>query len=60
MIDNILITQDIIDKKFVCDLDKCKGGCCEDGAAGAPLEKEELGLINELYEKVKPLSLIHI
>ncbi|MGB3007682.1 MAG: DUF3109 family protein [Chitinophagaceae bacterium] len=54
VIDNILITQDIIDKKFVCDLDKCKGGCCEDGAAGAPLEKEELGLINELYEKVKP------
>ena len=54
VIDNILITQDIIDKKFVCDLDKCKGGCCEDGAAGAPLEKEELGWINELYEKVKP------
>lgn len=54
VIDNILITQDIIDKKFVCDLDKCKGGCCEDGAAGAPLEKEELGLINEFYEKVKP------
>ena len=53
MIGNILITEDIIDKKFVCDLAKCKGGCCEDGAAGAPLSNEELALINELYEKVK-------
>lgn len=32
-----------------------QGGCCEDGAAGAPLEKEELGLINELYEKLNPI-----
>jgi hypothetical protein len=54
VIDNILITEDIIDKKFICDLDKCKGGCCEDGAAGAPLEKEEMGLITDLFEKVKP------
>lgn len=54
VIDNILITEDVIDKKFVCDLSKCKGGCCEDGAAGAPLEKEEMGLIKELFEKVRP------
>jgi len=43
-----------VDKQFVCDLGKCKGGCCEDGAAGAPLDKEELNLISGLYEKVKP------
>lgn len=38
----------------MCDLTKCKGGCCEDGDAGAPLTKEELDLINEVYETVKP------
>jgi hypothetical protein len=54
VIDKILISEDVIDKKFVCDLGKCKGGCCEDGAAGAPLESKELNIINSLYEKVKP------
>jgi len=38
VIDKLLISEDIVDKKFVCDLNRCKGGCCEDGAAGAPLE----------------------
>lgn len=54
IIDNILVSEDIIDKKFVCDLANCKGACCEDGAAGAPLDKEELAIITEVYEKIKP------
>jgi hypothetical protein len=54
VIDNIQISDDIVEKQFVCDLAKCKGGCCEDGDAGAPLEKEELKTIKEVYENVKP------
>ena len=54
MIDNILISDDVVEKQFVCDLSKCKGGCCEDGDAGAPLENKELKVIDEVYEKVKP------
>jgi hypothetical protein len=54
VIDNILISEDVINKQFVCDLGKCKGGCCEDGAAGAPLTKEEMTIINNVFEKVKP------
>jgi hypothetical protein len=54
VIDDKLISEDITDKKFVCDLAKCKGGCCEDGAAGAPLDKEELHIIKDIFEKVKP------
>lgn len=54
VIDNILISEDVVDKRFVCDLAKCKGACCEDGAAGAPLTKEELEIITTLYDKVKP------
>ncbi|NDE78547.1 MAG: DUF3109 family protein, partial [Chitinophagaceae bacterium] len=36
VIDNVLISDDVIEKKFVCDLSRCKGACCEDGDAGAP------------------------
>jgi len=54
VIDNVLISDDVVEKQFVCDLGKCKGGCCEDGDAGAPLENGELKIIDEAYEKVKP------
>jgi hypothetical protein len=54
VIDNILVSDDVVEKKFVCDLNRCKGGCCEEGDAGAPLEKEELDIMIELYEKIKP------
>lgn len=54
VIENIFISDDIAEKKFVCDLAKCKGGCCEEGDAGAPLDDEELDILIDLYEKVKP------
>lgn len=54
VIDNILVSDDVVEKQFVCDLTKCKGGCCEEGDAGAPLEQEELALVADLYEKIKP------
>ena len=54
VIDNILISDDVIEKKFTCDLAKCKGGCCEDGDAGAPLDDSELQTVLDSYEKIKP------
>ncbi len=53
-IDNILISDGVIQDQFVCDLSKCKGACCVDGDAGAPLENDELDKINEVYEAVLP------
>jgi hypothetical protein len=53
-IDNVLISDKLVEEYFVCDLLKCKGGCCEDGDAGAPLEKDELERLNEVYEAVRP------
>jgi len=53
-IDNVLVSDSVVEKQFVCDLHKCKGACCEDGDAGAPLDDSELETILELYEKVKP------
>ena len=53
-IDNKLISDEIIQAQFVCDLVKCKGGCCEDGDAGAPLDLNELDELIHNYETVKP------
>lgn len=49
-----LISEDIVDKKFVCDLNACKGACCVAGDSGAPLDKEELEVLDSVVEKVKP------
>lgn len=53
-IENILVSDQVVEEQFVCDLTKCKGGCCEDGDAGAPLEVEELTHLNNFYPLVKP------
>ena len=53
-IDNVLISDAIIEEQFVCDLNKCKGGCCVDGDAGAPLEDAELQELDAVYEAVLP------
>ncbi len=53
-IDNTLISEDILDKKFVCDLTACKGACCVAGDSGAPLDKDELKVLDKILDKVKP------
>lgn len=53
-IDDILVSDEIIEEQFVCDLVKCKGGCCVDGDAGAPLENSELKELNAVYNAVLP------
>ncbi|WP_411765954.1 DUF3109 family protein [Winogradskyella sp. A3E31] len=50
-----IISEDIIDKDFVCNLSACKGACCIHGDAGAPLDKEEAEILEDIYPKVKPL-----
>jgi len=44
----------VISEQFVCDLNKCKGGCCEDGDSGAPLANEELKLLRDSIDSIKP------
>ena len=53
-IDKKLISLDVFEKKFVCDLTACKGACCIEGDAGAPLELEEIDILEENLEKIKP------
>jgi hypothetical protein len=54
IIDNKLVSDEVIEEQFVCDLAKCKGGCCEDGDAGAPLENWEKKEVEKYYETIKP------
>lgn len=49
-----IVSEDIIKKDFVCNLSACKGACCVDGDAGAPLELEETKILESIYPKVKP------
>lgn len=44
-----LLSQDIFEQHFVCDILKCKGACCIEGDSGAPLTEEESELIQEEY-----------
>ncbi|MBU3714789.1 MAG: DUF3109 family protein [Ferruginibacter sp.] len=53
-IDHILVSDQVVSEQFVCDLNKCKGGCCVDGDAGAPLDREELKQLDEVYDTVIP------
>ncbi len=54
IIGETLVSEELFEEFFVCDLSACKGACCVEGESGAPLEKEELDRIEEIYEDVKP------
>jgi hypothetical protein len=53
-IEHVLISDQVVEEQFVCDLARCKGGCCEEGDAGAPIQKNELAIVKAVYETVKP------
>lgn len=49
-----IVSEDILEKEFVCNIAACKGQCCIDGEAGAPLDEEETKILEKIYPKVKP------
>ena len=51
---NTLVHEDIVRENFVCNLNKCKGICCIEGDSGAPLERSELAILEEIYPIIKP------
>ena len=52
-IENTIVSEELLEKKFVCDLARCKGACCVEGESGAPLEKEERKFLEEVYPVIK-------
>ncbi|AZZ59423.1 DUF3109 family protein [Riemerella anatipestifer] len=52
-IEDKLISEDLFSEEFVCNLNKCKGACCIEGDAGAPLEQPEVKILEDIYPKIK-------
>ena len=52
-IQNTLISDDIFEEQFICDLCKCKGQCCVEGESGAPITREEFDKINEILPEIR-------
>ena len=48
-----IVSDDLLEKDFVCNLTACKGVCCVAGEAGAPLEQKELDILDREYNKIK-------
>ncbi len=44
----------LFENKFVCDLNACKGACCIEGDSGAPITEEEISILEDDLEKIKP------
>lgn len=53
-IDDKLISEDIFSEEFVCNLSRCKGACCVEGDVGAPLDREETKILEDIFDKIKP------
>ena len=49
-----IVSLNLIEKNFVCDLQACKGACCVVGDSGAPLEEDELEIFDDIYSIVEP------
>lgn len=54
LIDEILVSEEILEEHFMCNLNACKGACCWEGDYGAPLEPEEMQLLEDILPKIKP------
>ena len=53
LVGNAVLSDDIKENFFVCDLEACKGACCVEGDSGAPLEDDETKILEEIYPLVK-------
>jgi hypothetical protein len=54
IIQDVLVSDDVFSEEFVCNLSKCKGACCVEGDFGAPLEKDEIEILEKMYPLIEP------
>lgn len=53
-IDDTIFSLDVLEKKFICNLERCSGKCCYYGDSGAPLSDDEVQILDEIWPQVKP------
>lgn len=49
-----LVSDELVEEQFICNLSACKGACCWEGDSGAPLEDAELPILDSIFDRVKP------
>lgn len=54
IVKDVLVSDEIVEEQFICNLKACKGACCWEGDWGAPLETAELHILEQIYEQVTP------
>ena len=54
IVKDCIVSEDIAEKKFGCDLAACKGQCCVEGDCGAPLEENEIPILKRILPQVEP------
>ncbi len=54
IIEDVLVSDNLINTQFACNTSACKGACCVEGDYGAPLEKEEIQIIQDSINQIKP------
>jgi hypothetical protein len=54
ILDNVIIPAHLFEEQFCCDLTLCKGACCIEGDAGAPLNEMEISVLEDIIDVVKP------
>ena len=54
IVQDVLVSDAVVTEQFICDLNACKGACCWEGDFGAPLEAEELNILEQIYAATKP------
>ena len=59
VIDDIIVSDDLYLVRFCCPLPKCHGACCVEGDAGAPLTEEEISLLEDHIDDIKPFMTLH-
>ena len=53
IVGNVLVSEELIDKCFCCDVEQCKGICCVEGDSGAPVAPEEVSELEEHYPEFR-------
>ena len=53
-VQDTLVSEAVVSEVFACDLQQCKGACCVEGEAGAPLEIEEAAYLETAWPSIKP------
>ncbi len=54
MVQDVLVSDELFERRFVCNLSACKGACCWEGDWGAPLETEELHILDAVFDALRP------